>query len=59
MTSFLYVKHIRIFDYPAFALPLRETVRANAHETARVTVVEIEHINKGHIRLDSVSSQEG
>ena len=28
MTSYLYAQHIRIFDYPRFAEPLRDAVRA-------------------------------
>ena len=28
MTSFLYSRHIRIFDYPKFAEPLRERIDA-------------------------------
>ena len=30
MTSFLYAKRIRIFDYPRFAEPLRDKIRAQA-----------------------------
>lgn len=30
MTSFLRSRGIRIFDYPQFALPLRERIRENA-----------------------------
>jgi hypothetical protein len=30
MTSFLHSRGIRIFDYPQFALPLRERIRAGA-----------------------------
>ncbi|HYE71053.1 MAG TPA: hypothetical protein VD932_05965 [Aquabacterium sp.] len=30
MTSFLTSRSMRIFDYPQFALPLRERLRANA-----------------------------
>ena len=34
MTSFLYAKGIRIFDYPRFAEPLRDKIRAEAHAAA-------------------------
>ena len=46
MTSFLYSRGIRIFDYPQFALPLRERIRANAATVAAEHVVTIEHIAK-------------
>ncbi len=36
MTSFLNARHIRIFDYPRFAEPLRERIR----EGAQVLAVE-------------------
>ena len=32
MTSFLYARDIRIFDYPRFAEPLRERIRERARE---------------------------
>ena len=35
MTSFLYSRGIRIFDYPQFALPLRERIRDNAQALVR------------------------
>ena len=34
MTSFLNAQHIRIFDYPRFAEPLRDRLRANAEKLA-------------------------
>ena len=34
MTSFLNAKGLRIFDYPQFAEPLRERLRANAEALA-------------------------
>lgn len=54
MSSFLRAKGIRIFDYPAFALPLREQIRANAQEIAKMHGVAIEHINKSHIRKEDI-----
>jgi hypothetical protein len=50
MTSFLYSRGIRIFDYPQFALPLRERIRANAQALATEHGAAIEHIAKAHIR---------
>ena len=54
MTSFLYSKGIRIFDYARFAEPLRERIRARALEVCAEAGVEIEHINKPHIRKEEV-----
>jgi hypothetical protein len=48
MTRFLYAKGIRIFDYPSFAMELRERVRGAA------AGVEIERIAKSHIRKEAV-----
>ncbi|MEQ6340845.1 MAG: hypothetical protein M3A44_04120 [Gammaproteobacteria bacterium] len=51
MTSFLYSRHIKIFDYAkVFADPLRERIRKHAHELANAQGVSIEHVNKPHIR---------
>src|SRR5450631_2713156 len=54
MTSFLYSRGIRIFDYPQFALPLRERIRVNAATLAAEHGVTIEHIAKAHIRKEDV-----
>ena len=54
MTSFLYAKGIRIFDYPRFAEPLRDKIRAEAHAAAVDAGIEIEHIAKRHIRKEDV-----
>jgi hypothetical protein len=58
MTSFLYSRHIKIFDYAkVFADPLRERIRKCAHEIADAHGVSIEHVNKPHIRFAaSISS---
>ena len=54
MTSFLNANHIRIFDYPRFAEPLRERLRENAEALAASAGVKIEHIAKAHIRKEAV-----
>lgn len=55
MTSFLYSRHIKIFDYAkAFADPLRERIRKHAHELADAHGVSIEHVNKSHIRKEDL-----
>lgn len=54
MTSFLYSRGIRIFDYARFAEPLRERIRAAAEAAATAAGVAIEHLNKAHIRKEDV-----
>lgn len=55
MTSFLYSRHIKIFDYAkVFADPLRERIRKHAHELADAHGVSIEHVNKSHIRKEDL-----
>jgi hypothetical protein len=54
MTAFLSAKGIRIFDYPRFAEPLRDAIRARAQELAESAGIEIEHIRKEHIRKEDV-----
>ena len=46
MTTFLYSRQIKIFDYPQFAQVLREKVRENAERIARENGIEIEFIRK-------------
>ncbi len=54
MTSFLFAKGIRIFDYPRFAEPLRERIRQRAQEVREANGVSIEHVNKSHIRKEDL-----
>ncbi|MBI5470006.1 hypothetical protein HY968_01630 [Candidatus Kaiserbacteria bacterium] len=55
MTSFLYSRHIKIFDYAkVFADPWRERIRQCAHELADKHGVAIEHANKPHIRKEDL-----
>ena len=54
MTSFLYSRGIRIFDYPRFAEPLRERIRQRAEQLAAEQGARIEYIAKTHIRKEEV-----
>lgn len=54
MTSFLCSRHIRIFDYPKFAEPLRERIRERAQQVSEAAGVQIEHVNKSHIRKEDL-----
>ena len=58
MTSFLYSRHIKIFDYAkGFAGPLRGRIRKCAHELADAHGVSIEHVNKSHIRKEDLAAK--
>ena len=54
MTSFLYSRGIRIFDYPRFAEPLRDRIRERAQQVCEAAGVQIEHVNKSHIRKEEL-----
>lgn len=54
MTSFLYSKGIRIFDYPKFAEPFKDEIRINAEQLAKDNQVEIEFVAKSHIRKEDL-----
>src|SRR5947199_1977144 len=43
MTSFLFERNIRIFDYPRFAEPFRNRIRENAEKLAADTGVDRVH----------------
>jgi hypothetical protein len=54
MTRFLHARAIRIFDYPQFAMTLRDRVRGRAAWLAAEAGIAIEHIAKAHIRKEEV-----
>jgi hypothetical protein len=54
MTRFLHACGIRIFDYPQFAMTLRERVRERAASLAASAGITIEHIGKPHIRKEDI-----
>lgn len=54
MTSLLNAQHIRPFDYPRFAKPFRDCIRANAERLAESADAKIEYIAKAHIRKEEV-----
>src|SRR5271165_5343539 len=56
MTRYLHANAIRIFDYPQFAMKLRDQVRDCAASLASEAGVMIEHIAKSHIRKEEVVS---
>ncbi len=52
MTSYLYAKGIRIFDYTKFAAPFREQIRIHAEAIAKENNLEIEYIRKKNFRKE-------
>ena len=54
MTSYLYSKGIRIFDYPKFAEPFKESLRTNAEQIATDNNIKIEFVAKTHIRKEDL-----
>lgn len=52
MTSFLYERKIRIFDYPKFAEPFRNRIRENTEKMAAEAGIEIEFIRKRSFRKE-------
>jgi hypothetical protein len=54
MTRYLNANGIRIFDYPQFAMELRDRVRSGAASLAAEAGITIEHITKSHIRKEAV-----
>ena len=57
MTRYMYQNDIKIFDYPKFAEPFKDTIRANAELIAREHGVEIEFIRKAGVRKESIISE--
>ena len=54
MTSYLYYKKIRIFDYPQFAAPLKEEIRNNAEAIALKNGIKIQFLSKRNIRKETI-----
>ena len=57
MTRYMYDNGIKIFDYPKFAEPFKEAIRANAERIAKEHGVEIEFIRKAGVRKESIISE--
>ena len=57
MTKYLYAHDIRIFDYPQFAEPLRDQIRANAERLAQDNGVSIEFVRSSKVRKEALIEQ--
>jgi len=54
MARYLTTNGVRIFDYPQFAMTLRDHVRDRAASLAAEAGVTIEHISKSYVRKEAV-----
>ena len=54
MTSYLYSKKVRIFDYAKFAEPFKESLRTNAEQIAQDNGISIEFVKKHNIRKEDL-----
>lgn len=54
MTAYLNAAHIKIFDYPQFAAPLRDRIRDNAERLAAENDLEIVFVRKAKTRKEAM-----
>lgn len=54
MTSYLYSKGVRIFDYPKFAEPYKEKLRENTERLAKESGIEIEFVKNSKARKEDI-----
>jgi hypothetical protein len=52
MTSYLYARQVRIFDYARFAEPFRDQLRENAERLAAANGIAIEFLRKRNVRKE-------
>ena len=57
MSSYMFGKKVKIFDYPRFAEPFRDKIRSNIESKAQEQGVEIEFIRKSGIRKEGIISE--
>ena len=57
ITKYMYQNELKIFDYPKFAEPFKEIIRANAECLSKEHGVEIEFIRKSGVRKESIISE--
>lgn len=57
MTTYMYQKGVKIFDYPKFAEPFKDQIRANAERIAKDQGLTIEFIRNSSIRKESIISE--
>ena len=53
MATYLTARHVRLFDYPQWAAPLREEIRTHAEQVAREAGLTIEFIQRKDFRKEA------
>ena len=57
MTTYMFQKGVKIFNYPKFAEPFKDAIRANAERVAQEHGLTIDFIRKSGIRKESIISE--
>lgn len=57
MEMYLRSRKIRLFDFPQFAMPLRESIRDNAEHLANAHGIEVQFIRDNKVRKEAVVSK--
>ena len=57
MTSYMFGKEEKIFEYPRFAEPFKDKIRSNIEAKALEQGISIEFIRKKEIRKESIISE--
>jgi DNA-binding MarR family transcriptional regulator len=57
MTHYMYQNDIKIFDYPKFAEPYKEIIRANAESIAKENGLKIEFVPNTNIRKEAIIAE--
>ena len=57
MASFLRVRGVRVFEFPKFAMPFREAIRANAGQLAKENGLKVQFIRNGKTRKEDLVAQ--
>ena len=57
MEAQMYLRNLRYFDYPKFASPLRDEVRANAEKLAAEHGLSIQFVRNSGLRKDDIAAQ--
>jgi len=57
MASFLRARGVGLFDFPKFALPFRDAIRANAEQLAQDNGLKVQFIRNGKTRKEDLVTQ--
>ena len=57
MESYLRAQHVRLFDFPRFAMPFREAIRDNAEQLAQAHGITVQFIRHHETRKEHIVSE--